>query len=249
MRRALYLIVLLAGCVSAPLTPADPAQALAAELVQAHGGMQPWNRLSAMKLERVHVFEPGRTRRFEFTIDGDLHGPRMEQEWRQPAGRLSWDGVRAEAGDWPLARQLLPQFTMSIGFYLVNMPWLVNQPGARIERLPPAADLLPADSTEYARLAFTYKAPMIDDGSDWSGDLFVLYIDQQTHRLRAVKQHRRWPPQMRAFGLPEGEEFFQTYVVDTEVTQAGITLPDEYRVFDVKDELVASGRMGPYTLR
>ncbi|MCA9727714.1 MAG: hypothetical protein KC729_08520 [Candidatus Eisenbacteria bacterium] len=254
MKTAFVLLFLLAGCAAAPRSNSDDsARALASQMVEAHGGLGAWNALTAMTIEREHVFEPDRERRFEFTIDADLHAPRMEQWWRTPPGHIVWDGARdgagVEASEWPMGKQLHPAFVMSIGFYLVNMPWLAGEPDARIERLPPASDLAPGDTHRYERLALTYTAPMLDDGSEWGGDLFVVYIDPETHRLRGVKQHRRWPPQMQLFGLSEGEEFFQVFVVDTEVTQSGLILPDTYRVYDGENDLVASGRFGPYSLR
>jgi len=205
---AFISFVLLAACGEVPGTAAESVcdsspQSILDSVVEAHGGTDRWRRLTSIFMEREHLFA-GTEQPIRFSIHGEYPSHRIFQVWQSPEGKFAWDGERAWSSGWPLAEQLPPRYVAGIGFYLVNMPWLVQQEAVALRgegcsgRLPGHGD------KPFLVIVADYEPDPVRKPAWFDGprDSYELYIDPESKRLSGVMQHWTYAGRLDAAGAP-----------------------------------------------
>lgn len=258
MFRNLSVAVLVATCGACANVPnagpgnfcdEDAGTAVAA-MVEAHGGMRAWQELTSVDVEREHTFA-GNEQRIRFNIHGEYPSHRIFQAWSAPAGTLAWDGERAWSSGWPLAGQLMPRYVAGIGFYLVNMPWLVQRDARSLESLGCSGSLPGKSGQAYLVIVADYEPDPVRKPEWFDGprDSYELYIDPETHRLHGVMQHWTYAGRLDSAGLPASvTAISQLFVPEDFVEVDGLLLPGSYTAYTPEQDVAARGRFFDYAL-
>jgi len=256
MFRTISAAVLLStcwACTNAPdagtlsVCESEPGAAVTA-MVEAHGGRDAWQALNSIDVEREHLFA-GSQQPIRFNIHGEYPSHRIFQAWQAPAGTLAWDGERAWSSEWPLAGQLMPRYVAGIGFYLVNMPWLVQQDARHLETLGCSGSLPGKPGRTYLVIAADYEPDPVRKPAWFDGprDHYELYIDPETQLLSGVMQHWTYAGRLDSAGLPASvTEIAQLFVPDDFVTVNGLTWPGNYTAYTPELGVAATGRFFDY---
>ncbi len=239
----------LPGTDSGSLCDADAATAVA-RMVEAHGGRRAWQELETIHVEREHTFA-GSEQPIRFNIHGQYPSHRIFQEWSAPAGTLAWDGERAWSSGWPLAEQLMPRYVAGIGFYLVNMPWLVERDARGIASLGCTGRLPGQEARTYLVVTADYEPDPIRKPAWFDGprDRYDLFIDPETYRLSGVMQHWTYAGRLDSAGLPPSvTAISQLFVPDDFVDLNGLIVPGRYKAYTTNGDVAATGRFFDYDL-
>lgn len=256
MFRNLSVAVLVAACGACTSTPGtgsgnicdDDASKAVAAMVEAHGGTSAWQELTSIYVEREHTFA-GNDQRIRFNIYGEYPSHRIFQVWSAPAGTLAWDGERAWSSEWPLAGQLMPRYVAGIGFYLVNMPWLVQRDARSLESLGCSGSLPGQQGRTYLVIVADYEPDPVRKPGWFEGprDSYELYIDPETHRLHGVMQHWTYAGRLDSAGLPASvTAISQLFVPEDFVEVDGLILPGSYTAYTPEHDVAARGRFFDY---
>ncbi len=165
-----------AGEGNVALEPLQATQSQALnEAIQAHGGIKRWRSYGRMDY-RTSDFPLGANAPFDFTQTTDLHNRRHvttgEGFTAGKNDREAWAYPNVQALGIP------PAFFESGNFYFITMPFVFADPGAIARDLDP----IRFDGKDYDRVAISYESGI---GSTPEDD-YVLYIEQDTHRLRMI---------------------------------------------------------------
>src|SRR5215471_6702200 len=162
----------------APVQAAESPRQIVDSMIAAHGGMEKWVSAPTVSFESemIPAGEKG----------GILSQVTVEQGRRRtyhdlPAlsARLAWDGEKAWSENWKLP--IPPRFLALLHYYFADLPWLTRDPGVRLAS--EGTSKLPGDSTDYLTVRMTF-----DEGvGDSPRDYYVLFVDPQTRRLRAIE--------------------------------------------------------------
>ena len=226
------------------------ADAAVAQMVEAHGGTEAWRRLTSLYVEREHLFA-GTEQPIRFNIHGEYPSHRLYQSWQVPPGTLAWDGERAWSSGWPLADRLMPRYVAGIGFFLVNMPWLVQQEAKALESLGCSGTLPGHGERRFFVIVAHYEPDPVRKPAWFEGprDRYELYIDPESHRLSGVMQHWTYAARLNAAGLPPSvEAISQLFVPETFVEVNGLVFPEAYSAYTPEGEVAAQGRFFDYDL-
>jgi hypothetical protein len=221
-----------------------------ARLVEAHGGIEPWQALQSLTVDRAHQFA-GRDQALGFRIEGDYPAHRLYLEWDEPPGQVAWDGDRAWSANWALAPVFLPRFVTTIGFTLVNLPWLALQ-NADIATPQGCHDGLPGHESKRFHVVSLVYEPEPSRKPTWfegARNRYDLYIGVEDGRLAAVMQHWTYAGQLDVWRLPpDSEELLQLVVFETWVEAGKLLWPSRYSAYAATGDLAATGVFGPYRL-
>lgn len=242
-----------AACSGAPESTAtnicdSDARSAVAAVVEAHGGMEAWKALNSIYVEREHLFA-GSGQPIRFNIHGEYLSHRIFQSWQVPAGRLAWDGEQAWSADWPLAPQLMPRYVAGIGFFLVNMPWLVYEDARSLESLGCSGTLPGHDGRTFLVVVAGYEPDPVRKPAWFEGprDSYELYIDPESHRLSGVMQHWTYAGRLDTAGAPASvHAISQLFVPETFVEVNRLVWPHEYAAYTPELEVAARGRFFDY---
>ncbi|XOV90670.1 MAG: hypothetical protein ACFHX7_12495 [Pseudomonadota bacterium] len=245
-------MVLLGACqaVSTDQPTDEPldSKVVANRLTEAHGGMENWLALNTVAIAREHRGVQGPTD-FRFNILADYATQRIYERWEKPAGTVVWDGERAWSVDWPIAQRLTPRFVTSIGFFLVNMPWLVQNPQTRLLGVTRESGLPSNPEAMFVVLDIEFEAAPVrkPKGIVSPRDTFRLYIDPDTWLLAAVHQSRTHAGQLHNFGADASETaFVEIYVPTDSIEAEGLLWPGRYDIYAPTGVLTTRGRFFDY---
>jgi len=250
---AMIVYVVLSACEATPEQASasfcdSDAQSAVASMVEAHGGIGAWRELKSIYVEREHHFA-GTAEPIRFNIHGEYPSHRIFQSWQAPAGTLAWDGERAWSADWPLAGQLMPRYVAGIGFYLVNMPWLVFQDASGLESKGCTGELPGHGDSKYLVIEAEYEPDPVRKPAWFEGprDHYDLYVDPDSHRLSGVMQHWSYAGRLDSAGAPASMRAISQLVVpESYVEVNGMIWPEAYSAYTPEGEVAAQGRFFDY---
>ncbi len=224
------------------------ARSAVARMVEAHGGIDAWRALESIYIEREHHFA-GTDQSIRFNIHGEYVSHRIFQSWQSPAGTLAWDGERAWSAGWPLAETLMPRYVAGIGFYLVNMPWLVFEDSGTLESLGCSGTLPGHGDRRFLVVMAHYEPDPVRKPAWYDGprNRYDLYIDPESRQLSGVMQHWTYAARLDAAGVgPEVQAISQLYVPESAIELRGLIWPEAYSAYSAEGELAARGRFFGY---
>ncbi len=206
MRIAWVILLLTAPSAFAqgPTYVGDAARRVTQRMVEAHGGMARWRGAATLRYDNV-FFNPLATAGSPWWVireTFELPTRRTYHVWPLDGARLAFDGTRVWTTGWQQANY--PRFMALFFFYFVNLPWLTQDPTARLGPAGPAA--LPGLGATYDTVRVTW-APPYPPGRT-ARDFFVLYVERETGLLRAYQYGIGYGAMLDLMGLPPERTVF-----------------------------------------
>ena len=198
---------------------AESPQQIVDSMITAHGGMKTWASAPTVSFE-VEMIPAGQTQGAPARVTVEQGRRRAYQEVPSLSARMAWDGEKAWSENWKLP--FPPRFAALLHYYFANLPWLTRDPGVRLASEGTAE--LPGDVTEYLAVRMTF-----DEGvGDSPKDSYLLFIDPQSRRLRAVEYVATYTGI-----LPPGQTAFPPNVLlyEEHATVHGLVVPTRYEFF------------------
>jgi hypothetical protein len=186
MLRPVLIILLLGPClaVAEPWFDGNPdfadeaSRSLAAEVLAAHGGMQPMTAASSLQFS-FFTKKLGNPTPFYSSEALDLATGDAYVEWPFWDATIGWNGQAVWTENWPMP--------MPAGFFVrltssfLTLPWQMHADDANIG--PVRQDTLPNDNAVYdvIRITFDHRGPGIP------GNFYDLFIDPETRLMKAIR--------------------------------------------------------------
>jgi len=237
------LFVLLAFAVAPTLALAGEGPVYASKasrevverMVAAHGGIDAFRRASAVQFDIRFNLKAGPDQwlPFEALVTAD---PRTRQVYATlpnpdgSEGRIAYDGRGAwSAGNLQGLARAPARMTAWRDLYLCTLPWMTQDAGVRLgepERVP-----MPVGAGECIAVRMTFDAGTGDTPRDW----YVLYIDPDSHRMRAAQYVMTYSALMQPGAEASPPSIF---VWDETADVGGMVVPARYTVYWANDRSV-----------
>jgi hypothetical protein len=223
MLRALILAFLASGVAQAapwfdgtPEYADDASRQLAAQLLEAHGGMQPMQDAKSLQFNFFTKASGGPNPFFSFEAV-DLATGNAYLEWPDWNASVALNEGELWSHQWPMP--------MPAGFFIrlttsfITMPWQVQADSANVG--PVSQGKLPNDDAIYdvLRITFDDRSPSIP------GTFYDLYIDADTHVMKGIRFDINHPGMVANPNQPLGPNF---HVFFEHRQFDGLILPTSY---------------------
>ncbi len=191
-------------------------------MIEAHGGLERWRSAPTVSFDITS--EPDGK---DFRVMVEQGARRAYHDYRRSAAHpakeawISWDGKQAWSENYldPTSTRIArgsPRIVALLNYYFFNLPWVAADPGVILSA--PGTGRFWEDPTEYITVKMTFEP----DVGDSPNDIFVLYIDPTSYRLRATEYNFtysgvRGPPRIAIY-----EEF---------TTVDGLTVPTVISIY------------------
>lgn len=226
MKQFAFLVALTTVLVAAPAAHAQTGAEICARMVEAHGGMDPWQAAATIRFQdqwtRPQESPVGHT-----VVDADTR--RATIDFPDADMSLAWDGERAWSTNWKMP--MPPRFLALLNFYFVCLPWLTQDPGVILG--DPGKAHLWDDPTEYITVRMTFGEGVGDTPDDY----YLLYIDPVSHRLAGCEYIVTY-----AALLPEGVDHTPPHILlfTDWTTVNGLTVPTAYTIHNEDQSVYAA---------
>jgi hypothetical protein len=204
-------------------------------MLQAHGGMERWRAARTLRYDNVffNAGDPDRpwwVSRETF----DLSTRHAYQDWPLDGASLAHDGRQVWSVNWRQSNP--PKFMALFFYYFVNLPWLTQDPAARIGPAGPAK--LPNFDGAVDTVRVTWGPPY--PAGRTARDYFVLYVERGSGLLRGYQYGIGYGAMLDLMGLPPKQELFgpmlRFHVSFT--TVGGLTFPAQMRTSNLRGSSV-----------
>ena len=201
---SLLMLMLSSGAILAsPSYDSDQTRMTVEQLIEAHGGLDKWNKAKTLSYDNL-FFNPsyeqiGWPSPWWATHEViDLQKRRAYHDWPLDGAELTFDGDKVWSVDWVQGNP--PKFQAMFFFYFLNLPWLTQEENVRLTDAGKGP--LPGSDKEYLKvlMEFTEK-PTVGKTAQ---DTFRLYIDPESHQLKAYEYVIGFGAMLDAMGVPEG---------------------------------------------
>ena len=197
---------------------ASAGGALVWRAIEAHGGLEAW--LGSGPLQFRFAYQPaGRPAIDTFQVVDPWSARARQQVAPQRTAEFGWDGQRAWVQPPDAKLPTNPRFWSLTPYYFVGMPFVLGDPGVRFEQL--------ADASFEDESFDIVKATFEPGTGDAPGDHYVLYLDKESGRLRAVRYVVSYPGFYPDGG--HGAEKLMSY--DGELAVGDIIIAASHRTF------------------
>jgi hypothetical protein len=214
----LVLVLALAGSAGS-IQAAESPREIADSMIAAHGGMERWASAPTVSFE-VEMVPAGQTGGLVSRETVEQGRRRAHHEIPAISARMGWDGTKAWSENWKLP--FPPRFAALLHYYFANLPWLTRDNGVRLTSEGVAK--LPGEDPDYLAVRMTFDSGV----GDSPRDSFLLFVNPETRRLRAVEYVSTHPAV-----LPEGASAMPPNVVlyEEHATVNGLVVPTRYEFF------------------
>jgi hypothetical protein len=222
-------LVVAAAVVVAPASglagETGDAQSIALEMIKAHGGMDRWKAVTTVSFKNTMVapWEPDDPWvSIEVT---EQNSRRTYQDWPLDGATIVSDGKVTWSKDWKRGNP--PKFMVNLSYYFLNLPWITQDPGVKLEG--PGQGKLPGGDETYTTIRMTFE-PGVGEASD---DYYVIFIDPETKRMKAVEYIVTYGAMLDLFNVPEDQTFVGPLinVFDEYATVGGLAFPVKYTTY------------------
>jgi hypothetical protein len=149
-------------------------------MLAAHGGLSGWSASPSVSfLRKAELAGDPNPWILHETIEQGSR--RLYQDWSEEGMRLVSDGNEVWTVNW--SKPFPPAFVAQIGFYFLNMPWITQDEGVILKEV--GVGSYPTTDKKLTKVEMTFQPGT----GDTPGDRYVLYIDPETHVLRAIEYH------------------------------------------------------------
>jgi len=223
------LVALLAaiGCRTqdSAVGPPHPGREVVDGMVEAHGGLEKWRLAPTVSFE--DSFQPaGAPAPLIARITVEQSARRAYLDFPAMEARITWDGEKAWSENWKAP--MPPRFLALLSYYFANLPWLAVDPGVNLSE--PGTGKLWTDDTEYITVKMTF-----DSGAgDTPDDYYVLLIDPESYRLRAIQ----FSVTYAAILPPDVDMIEETLIYEEFEAVDGLLVPTKGTVY-AKDQSLA----------
>lgn len=206
----------------------SPGGQLVLRAIEAHGGLDLWydTPTSAFAWEYSNVGMGFRFKSYQVAdnrtrdIYHELRSLGTPDKTEPTDGRFAWDGSQAWIQPATMER-INPRFWATTPYYFELIPFVLADPGLRYQLL--ADEQL--DGVAYDMVRVGYEQGV----GDSPGDTYVLYVDQTTMRVRAIRYTVTYfSGKQPSDEAPTRETLFY---YDEYVTVSGLTVPTRFRGF------------------
>ena len=207
-----------------PRYTSPETRATVERMIAAHGGMARWLAAPTISFQRKATFSANPERPWILSETIEQGRRRLYQVWPESDTLLASDGTEVWTVNWQVP--FPPRFVAQIGFYFLNMPWITQDAGIVLEESGRGPH--PASSAEYIKVAMSFESGT----GETPGDRYVLYIEPDSHLLRAIEYHVTYGALLDgAFLPPSPKSIGPFYHVNQEFeTVEGLTVPVQYSV-------------------
>ncbi|HCX24012.1 MAG: hypothetical protein CMB80_32170 [Flammeovirgaceae bacterium] len=196
------------------------------ESIEAHGGLQKWFSNGALSFHFDYQPLDGKVRRNSFQTINQWSVQSVHELASNRSIQFGWDG--SEAWIIPDTAQVPVnvRFWANTPFYFVGLPFVLADEGINYEVLP--VDTL--DQKVYDLVKVTFS----DGVGDASEDFYVIYIDQQTKLMGALRYIVSYP----GFFPDGGHSPEKIMKIKSLADIEGIRLPTGYETYWWKDDQI-----------
>ncbi len=224
-----------------PSYASPQTQEIITKMIDAHGGMQPWLAAPSISFDchlKLHVGNDNWLEYWE-QVTVERQSRRAYAKLPNPdgsAGQIAFDGQEAwSAGDLRGLARAPARFSAWRNFYLFNLPWLTQDPGVILGK--PTHGQIPHDDKSYIKIEMTFEAEV----GDTPGDVYALYIDPQSYRLKGYEYVMTYASMMQngANSSPAS-----VLIWDGDQSVSGMIVPTRYNVYwSESHDLVVTGEV------
>jgi len=227
MLRLLLILTLIASASAqaAPWFDGTPdftdeaSRALAAKVLQAHGGMQPMNEAKSLQFSFFTKMIGGPMPFYSFEAV-DLATGDAYIDWPFWDATVAWKDGQLWSKQWPMP--------MPAGFFIrlttsfITLPWQINADGANIGPVRQAT--LPEDDKVYdvLRITFDQRSPSIP------GTFYDLFIDPESGLMKAIRFDINHPGMVANPAQPIGPNI---HVFGEYKKFGGLVIPTFYKTY------------------
>lgn len=208
---------------NAHATPA--AIALARRVIDAHGGIEAWQRARTVRYTQS-LSIPGETTPWIATETAETApARRLYQDWTSPGGSLVWDGHDVWTRGWKLGNP--PKLMPFLNLNSLITPWLALDEGAILETSDAMCEIPGEPNARYETV--TVRAPADSTRPPVAG-FYRIFLDPKDGHMKAMSYSVTYGPLLDAMGLPpEMEEMGPiTHVYDSYARVGGLLVPTRY---------------------
>ena len=200
-------------------TSLTPGGQIIWESINAHGGLNKWFGNGALSFHFDYQPLDGKVRRNSFQSINQWSVQSVHELASNRSVSFGWDG--SEAWVYPDTAEVPVnvRFWSNTPFYFVGLPFVLADEGINYEILP--SDTL--DSKTYDLVKVTYSGGL----GDAPDDFYVIYIDQQTKLMGALRYIVSYP----GFFPDGGHSPEKIMKINSLSTIEGIQLPTGYETY------------------
>lgn len=196
------------------------------ESISAHGGLEKWFANGPLSFHFDYQPLDGSTRRNTYQTINQWSVQSVHELASDKSIRFGWDGENAWVHPGTAEVPVNVRFWANTPFYFVGLPFVLADEGINYHTLP--VDTL--DGVLYDLVKVTYT----DEAGDAPDDFYVIYINQETKLMGALRYIVSYP----GF-FPDGGHSPEKIMKITGLSEVdGITLPTGYETYWWKDEQV-----------
>ena len=199
------------------------------KMIEAHGGMEKWNKSLTLSFTSVLVFGEPLDTNFWLSVETtEIKTERTYQDRLIFGGKLAHDGERTWTQNWKL--QNPPGVNVNSIYYSVALPWLTQRSEVVLEELPKARLL--NDEKLYEVVKMTFKK-----GSKKSlHKYYKLYIDSKTHLLKGIDYNITYGAYLDLVGIPKEQTSIGpiTHIIYGYKNVDGLVFPEKFDTFNEK---------------
>lgn len=197
------------------------------KMIDAHGGMDNWNKASVLSFTHILVF--GKPLDTEFWVSHEtteINSGRTYHDWPILDSRLAYDGTRIWTENWAIANP--PGTNVNNIYYAVAMPWLSQKSSVILEAEP--VGTLPGDSLYYFVIKMTYT----EESKESPHKYYKLFVHPMTYLLTGLEFNITYAPFLDMIGLPVEQKSLGPYlhVFYSYTTVDELVFPQKYDTFD-----------------
>lgn len=155
------------------------------QAIEAHGGLGNWFSNGALSFHFDYMPTDDKTRRNTFQVINQWSVQSVHELAADRAIRFGWDGQTAWVSPDTAQVPINVRFWANTPFYFIGLPFVLADPGTIHTQLE--ADTL--DGKPYDLVKVTYQS----DTGDAPDDYYIIYLDQDTHLMVALRYIVSYP--------------------------------------------------------
>ena len=210
----------------APAYESEAARQAVMGMIEAHGGLEPWAEVDTLRFQFFTkvIGAPTPQPPFYSIETTSIATGDVILDWPWFGAETVWSGEEVWSRNWPIP-PLPPGFFTQLTTSFITLPWLTQTDGVTISG--PIKDRLPEDAHDpklydVVHMTFDHPNPSIP------GEFYDIFIDPDTHLMKAVRFNITHPGMVRIAGQNIGPNF---HVFSEYQNIGGLKIPVYYYTY------------------